>query len=223
MLGTPQPYRSPSNWFERKPGKGSDLWALGCTLFNIRSGGVDLVETFMGASADQCISEIQDFLGPLPERWNKLYFDEFEAPRPRDELTHEELAEFERKWELQPFSQDPPKYTLRDFAIRIVDDYHCPPRPEDRKPGEKAEKITLYNDHSSLYSVEDPGPPVINTPAEEGECLGDLLIQLMKDEPEEQTPADQLINHPWVTNDFPDNLPGKDAPPLFRSIWGEQY
>lgn len=37
-LGIPAPYRSPEIILEKTAGVGSDLWALGCTLFEIRTG-----------------------------------------------------------------------------------------------------------------------------------------------------------------------------------------
>jgi serine/threonine protein kinase len=37
-LGIPGPYRSPGLILDKEAGFGSDIWALGCTLFEIRTG-----------------------------------------------------------------------------------------------------------------------------------------------------------------------------------------
>lgn len=101
MLGTPPQYLSPSAWFERTPNRGSDLWTLDSAIFNLRSGGMDLL--FPSASSRRAIGEIQDFLGPLPERWDELFFDEYEEPKARTEVEPEQAAEYEESGALEPW------------------------------------------------------------------------------------------------------------------------
>lgn len=81
-LGIPGPYRSPELILDKVAGFGSDLWALGCTLFEIRTGR-KLFNTFDDED-DAYLDAIVQVLGKLPEPWwsttwnerKRLYKDE---------------------------------------------------------------------------------------------------------------------------------------------------
>ena len=211
-LGTPPQYLSPSDWFERTPNRGSDIWALGCALFNLRSGGVDLIDAFPGASSIGVIGEIQEFLGPLPERWDKLFFDDNEQQKARTEVEPEQAVEYEEAGALEPWSKDPPSHDLKSLVGCIHDEYHGPPRSEETTDENKDGCDSDGDD-----SVEYEGPPLIEIPNEEADSLADLLSRLLRYEPDERAPAEDLVDHPWFTKDFPENAPAEDAPPLFQS------
>lgn len=66
-LGTPGPYRSPELILDNAAGFGSDLWALGCTLFEIRTGR-KLFNPF-DDDDDTYLDEMVQVLGKLPEPW----------------------------------------------------------------------------------------------------------------------------------------------------------
>ncbi|KAK1768084.1 kinase-like domain-containing protein [Phialemonium atrogriseum] len=66
-LGTPGPYRSPELILDNAAGTGSDLWALGCTLFEIRTGR-KLFNPF-DDDDDTYLDEMVQVLGKLPEPW----------------------------------------------------------------------------------------------------------------------------------------------------------
>lgn len=66
-LGIPGPYRSPEVILEKTAGVGSDLWALGCTLFEIRTGR-KIFRPF-DDDDDEYLDAIVQVLGPLPEPW----------------------------------------------------------------------------------------------------------------------------------------------------------
>ncbi|OIW29097.1 kinase-like protein [Coniochaeta ligniaria NRRL 30616] len=67
QLGIPGPYRSPELILEHKAGYGSDLWALGCTLFEIRTGR-RLFDMFDDED-DVYLDAIVEVLGKMPEPW----------------------------------------------------------------------------------------------------------------------------------------------------------
>jgi serine/threonine protein kinase len=81
-LGIPGPYRSPELIFNKDAGFGSDLWALGCTLFEIRTGR-KLFSPFDDED-DEYLDTMVQVLGKLPEPWwsttwearRRLYKDE---------------------------------------------------------------------------------------------------------------------------------------------------
>ena len=66
-LVPPGPYRSPELILDKLAGIVSDLWALGCTLFEIRTGR-RLFSPFDG-KGDDYLEAMVDILGALPEPW----------------------------------------------------------------------------------------------------------------------------------------------------------
>lgn len=84
-LGTPGPYRSPELMLDNKCGPSSDVWALGCTLFEIRTGR-KLFRPF-GDDDDDYLESMCEILGKLPEPWwsttweirRRLFKDEVDA------------------------------------------------------------------------------------------------------------------------------------------------
>ncbi|KAF4240583.1 hypothetical protein CNMCM6457_007161 [Aspergillus fumigatiaffinis] len=66
-LGIPESYRSPELVLENTPGFGSDLWALGCALFEIRTGR-KLFDMF-DDDDDSHLFHMVETLGALPEPW----------------------------------------------------------------------------------------------------------------------------------------------------------
>ncbi|CAM1510064.1 Fc.00g003990.m01.CDS01 [Cosmosporella sp. VM-42] len=66
-IGIPGPYRSPELILENKIGVGTDLWALGCSLFEIRTGR-KLFDAF-DDDDDSYLEAMVQVLGKLPEPW----------------------------------------------------------------------------------------------------------------------------------------------------------
>ncbi|CAG8955989.1 hypothetical protein HYFRA_00008845 [Hymenoscyphus fraxineus] len=66
-LGIAGSFRSPELLFDNAIGIGCDLWALACTIYEIRTG-VSLFENFMDDD-DEVIMEMVPLLGKLPEPW----------------------------------------------------------------------------------------------------------------------------------------------------------
>jgi serine/threonine protein kinase len=66
-LGIPESYRPPELVLENTPGFGCDLWALGCTLFEIRTGR-KLFDMF-DDDVDSHLFHMVEMLGALPEPW----------------------------------------------------------------------------------------------------------------------------------------------------------
>ncbi|KIM46980.1 hypothetical protein M413DRAFT_63939 [Hebeloma cylindrosporum] len=81
-------YQSPEARFEGTIGMPSDIWALACTIFEIRAG-FPLFEAFLGGD-DEILKEIVATLGKLPEPWwtafdnHHLWFDEHGKPKARE-------------------------------------------------------------------------------------------------------------------------------------------
>ena len=67
QLGIPQVYCPPEYTLEQKVGISSDVWALGCTLFEIRTGR-KLFDTF-DDDEDEYLTTMAVILGKFPEPW----------------------------------------------------------------------------------------------------------------------------------------------------------
>lgn len=66
-IGIPQIYCPPEYTLEKKVGVGCDIWALACTLFEIRTGQ-RLFDTF-DDDPNECLWKIAMVLGKYPEPW----------------------------------------------------------------------------------------------------------------------------------------------------------
>lgn len=90
-VGTPVSYCSPELLMESKAGRASDIWALACTIFEIRSG-FPLFESFVG-SAVEILEEMLRILGRPPEpchsRWEQYRITIADhAPSSQSTLSH---------------------------------------------------------------------------------------------------------------------------------------
>ena len=64
-VGTPVSYCSPELLLGKKASKASDIWALACTVFEMRAG-FPLFESFVGSRAEVLEAMVR-IVGPLPE------------------------------------------------------------------------------------------------------------------------------------------------------------
>ncbi|KAL8782330.1 MAG: hypothetical protein Q9195_009655 [Heterodermia aff. obscurata] len=210
FLGTPPSFVAPETWFEMAADQKTDLWALGCTLYTLRSG-LTLVQLYWGGTPLEAVGEIATFLGPLPERWDRLYFDEEGMPQPRENYTG---------------PQEPPRWTddaheqpqnLHAVAAYIKDEYHGPTRREDNNVEREKLPIELEIEAEGGRLIYPPEKPTQKMSPEEANSFADLLGKVLSWEPGERTSAHDLISHPWFEGGFLDALAAEDAPPLFQS------
>lgn len=73
FLGTPASYFAPEMLFGRTASTASDVWALGCLIFELHALR-PLIVVFLGR-LDEALAETVQTLGPLPETWARSYFD----------------------------------------------------------------------------------------------------------------------------------------------------
>ncbi|KDR77682.1 hypothetical protein GALMADRAFT_224941 [Galerina marginata CBS 339.88] len=66
-VGTPIDYRAPELIFNEDPSSHSDVWALGCLIFEIRTGQT-LFEAYFG-NKNEVLTQMVNTLGNLPEPW----------------------------------------------------------------------------------------------------------------------------------------------------------
>lgn len=179
-VGTPWRYRAPEAIFDLKASVYSDVWALACTIFEIRAGE-RLFEVFF-PDRDDALLEIVQLLGKLPERWwhawegRLTYFDEDGNPK--------------QKWENdRPLaSLDPLMDLVKDIGGEDDND------DDDNCTGSGSAQARESDNASST------GRGKIST--EEVASLYDLLSKMLKYAPEERITAEDASEHAWFTKKF---------------------
>jgi serine/threonine-protein kinase SRPK3 len=84
---------SPEAFFDSKISFASDVWALACTIFEIRAGS-PLFDSFL-SSDTLILKQIVETLGRFPEPWwsaweaRRAWFDETGTPKPAEEQRKE--------------------------------------------------------------------------------------------------------------------------------------
>jgi serine/threonine-protein kinase SRPK3 len=136
-LGIPQAYAPPEYLLDHVSGEGADLWALGCTLFEIRTAR-KLFQAFDNDIDEQFYSIVIQ-LGRLPEPWwsttwegRRRYFsDENDAiGQPVEAMPEEDVG----SWRLR---------SLQDATARGLD-YEIDEGPMHVKQGIEKEEIDLF-------------------------------------------------------------------------------
>ncbi|KAI9053096.1 hypothetical protein LZ554_003365 [Drepanopeziza brunnea f. sp. 'monogermtubi'] len=174
-MGIPQIYCSPEYTIDKVVGIGSDIWSLGCTLFEIRTGR-KLFDTF-DDDPDEHLCKMAMILGKLPEPWwtktweaRKLFFEDDADGDGRVVEIRRELhgeARFETcVW------QAPEPRSISDALL----------------PG-----LFYENSHGPGGVQHDISP-------EEIDLFSDLLTQIFRYDPEERPTARQLVDHAWFKN-----------------------
>lgn len=161
---------------DRVVGVGSDIWALGCTLFEIRTGR-KLFDTF-DDDQDEYLCKMAMMLGKLPEPWwsttweaRKLFFEDNvdndgHVVEIRKELLH--IGGGEIRFEASAL-QIPEPRSIKDAII----------------PG-------LYYENRC-----GPGGVRHGISQEETDLLSDLLLKILRYNPKERLTASQIVDHPW--------------------------
>jgi len=160
-------YLPPETRFEGRAGPAADVWSLGCAIFETRAG-FPLFEPFFGSDAD-VLRQTVEVLGRLPEPW-------WGAFRERA-LGFGEDGE-PRRTRAQQLSDD------------FVTSSGSPIQAKLRSTGTLDEPPSV--DEGPM--IERPG----STPDEEEiGLLGDLLVKMLRYQPEERMPMREVIRHPW--------------------------
>ncbi|KAI9834062.1 MAG: hypothetical protein M1819_003347 [Sarea resinae] len=209
FLGTPPGFMAPEGWFESKYGQGTDLWAVGCTIFTIRSGQ-PVIHIMLGGNPEEVIGKIVEVLGPLPSKWDSLYFDEECYPRPREEAGDEAPPPWYEE------DDETVALSLREIAEGIEDEYHGPPRPEDLVEPPKLD-YELEMEAQGITFILPPRKPMAKISRNEAIAFADFMCRILRYEPSERPSADELSKHHWLSEDYPDTRTVDGAPPWFRS------
>ncbi|KAG6234030.1 hypothetical protein E4U25_006146 [Claviceps purpurea] len=103
-----------STWSEA-----ADIWAVGCTLYDVKSGGELISKSTMDSLKDNLLRAIQ-FGGPPPETWPKVWITE-------DRQQENSLCDRDQVWEVREadrnsskIAHDEERLAFLDFIKRMI-------------------------------------------------------------------------------------------------------
>lgn len=183
-LGTPGPYRSPELILDKAAGIGSDLWALGCTLFEIRTGR-KLFCPF-DDDDDSYIDAMVQVLGKLPEPWWSTGWES------RRRMYEDEAGEHGRA--VAVLHEVPASELRREGQEGIISTVHPSVAQDARSIQEMLAPGLWYflirgYDNNFHEDIEET----------EKEAMRDLLGRLLTYDPAIRLRGKDLINHRWFS------------------------
>ena len=180
-LGTPWSYRAPEAIFDLEASVYSDIWALGCIIFEIRAGE-QLFEAFW-QEPDEILDQLVRALGKLPEPW-------WQAWDGKANHHSEEDLPLASSYSLQ----DHVKSIGSEDAIDDKSDLAATQNANNCK----SESGGLSADKKTALSK----PQGAKLSLAEVASLYDLLSKMLKYESEERMTAEEVYKHPGFTEIF---------------------
>ncbi|KAI1828346.1 kinase-like domain-containing protein [Xylaria intraflava] len=182
-LGIPQIYCAPEYILDKHVGASCDLWALACTIFEIRTGR-RLFDTF-DDDRDDHLCKIATVLGKFPEPWwsktwearNFFFVDEADADGKVVEVNRES----------QMSGRDDRGVLINGVRVGAL----VYQKPIPRSIRQSIEEGLLY------YFRHKPGGVHKDISEAEIDHLTDLLGKLLKYRPEERLGVADALKHSW--------------------------
>ncbi|KEY71200.1 hypothetical protein S7711_02311 [Stachybotrys chartarum IBT 7711] len=170
-LGLPDPYRAPELFLTNSVGVGVDLWALGCTLFEIRNG-LELLPAFNG-DPDVHLLRMVRVLGRFPEPW------------------------WSTTWENRRIfwsDEEDPSASNQHKQAKNNNSSDCGERGAgEEEPGSLMDRLRPRFTYA-VYPGESRSQVI---PRDEQELLADLLRRLLSYDPSRRMAAAEALEHEW--------------------------
>jgi serine/threonine-protein kinase SRPK3 len=190
-IGTPNCFRAPELLLENKFGSESDVWALGCIIFEIRAGN-PLFMPFLGGSEKEVLGLIRDALGNvLGEGADLIVKRGAEGATKEPQLRNmvydinNELARYGSVDYHSEYCEMPWLESWLMYPVKVVYDWIKP---------------WLFTFGEKKVKRIEPA---------EAEQLYDLLRNILQYDVNKRLTADEVLRHPWlssiiITGDFKD-------------------
>ncbi|KAI0010245.1 kinase-like protein [Xylariaceae sp. FL0662B] len=222
FVGIPNKYAAPEARFRLKPGFSSDVWALACSMMEIRVGKI-----LLGDSQPEYIRALEDLLGPLPEPYRsifntrrKKYWDEH-GEDPFEGFAEDNGA----SGSLGPVS---PLHSYeavkKSYEIQAKQIGH-----EGIIRVKLAGEQEYYDYRRRPDGTRDYSRPMdlihFKVPDEEVRVLGDLLESILKYDPKDRIDIDAVLQHTWFREraEWLEEPSTSDAVSVFDTNVEEQY
>lgn len=191
--GIPEPYCAPEAFFENCStfGFGSDIWALGCCIFEVRRSG----EPFLyNGGLLSLLRYWEDLNGPLPEPYRSSLATQGTMHVPEDASQWVSLdAEQRRKREAENMGRTGVHGSLhmfllleQRFIVPLAEGEVQPP-PPPRGRGFRASPLAEPNEKVVAYEMSE----------REALELMDLFKKIFAWKPEDRITAAEILKHPW--------------------------
>jgi serine/threonine protein kinase len=165
-------YMSPELAFEERICLETDVWSLGCAIFEIRAGR-PLFDSFFNSDVYVLVQIVQT-LGRLPDPWWGSFEGLIEDRTPRFREDHGEPKSIKAQERAGHILQ-PSKSSIGD-ELRSIGSRDDPP----------------YSDEGPM--MEKSG---VRLDKDEAELLEDLLRKMLRYRPEERIGMREVVEHPW--------------------------
>lgn len=200
--GIPMCYSAPEAELKGyEKGFGTDIWALGVSIGEIRQGSV----LFDEYSMVEYTQSLEELLGPLPEPYRSVWIERGYRPRgvhrPASEIPPTEPVSMTQKSLLSRLKENLEENGYATFLERVVRNKNGFLR-------------TIQEGEILRENETDAGDGwkriEYQTPPKEADQLVDLLTKIFKWNPAERLSASEVLAHPWlqVKDDVP--VPDKD-------------
>ena len=171
-IGIPRPYRSPELLLDHTVGSCCDIWALGCTIFTIRTGRV-FFDAF-DDDDDEYLEDMVTLLGKMPEPWWS------------DWSLRKEVFKDETDEDGQAISLHEPYIPKSHVTIHPSVAHGARSIKDKLAPG--------------VWYLSDGSPSEAShreISEEEINLFTDLLGQILVFEPADRWKPSQILDHPW--------------------------
>lgn len=193
--GIPFEYAAPEILFGGRPGTGSDIWSLACTLYEIRSDRSFFGSGMLEGEMFDMVAELELPLGPLPEPYRAFWYEKGYGAE-REEHGNQKDAS-ERLKRATDDSVTWPSHILARNRDRMLAETKMQTIfqaivGEEREAGQWDSNSDKEFDYSDLtyykyrYSQQE-----INE-------LADLLESMLKWRSEDRATAESVLKHPWL-------------------------
>jgi serine/threonine-protein kinase SRPK3 len=215
MLGTPVEFLAPEVAVGLSASPASDIWALGCVIYRLRSGegpfsGIDVW------TPRDLIDVVVRTLGDIPTSWQDILFDYTGQPtkdllkgipftRRRGGRSDRSLRHLVEEIYDQPENSIARTGKIRPehVVLRENENTPYPPYLKEMAWKPKATKI----DNVYLHGYDDGTDELLEAmpkiPETEAALLCDLLSRIFVYDAQKRISADEMLNHPWFHMDDP--------------------
>ncbi|KAE9379499.1 kinase-like protein [Stipitochalara longipes BDJ] len=210
MLGTPAEYLAPEVAVGLKASPASDIWALGCSIFRIRSGEGPFAG-YEVTNPAELVSMVFRTLGELPGSWKDVFYDEYGYP----------TKEPTKGTPLEPWGD---KRVIKDLIYKIWDEPdntvitigRVQPEVQERmddenKPYPRCLSDTVWKptavkiDNVYICGYGDETDELLEAMPKisknEAALLYDLLSKIFVYDAQKRPSARDMLSHPWFHMD----------------------